>query len=201
MQPPPTPKNLVTHAPKKKTPGLYTLRNRIWALLLLGLAAFLLLAVARPILLASDSSGASASAPGSLVTMLSSLSLRLNSRVTQRGNSQRAHGLNSSRPLVAAPHVPRPHHGDASETCTEVCSVMGHADPPPVPPVHKGRSRVRTHAAQVDASSAAASAEDQWWLRDKELWVDVHTEEDFKRETSTGDKLVVVGRCLIGAWP
>lgn len=50
-------------------------------------------------------------------------------------------------------------------------------------------------AAQV-ASSATATSTEQWWKKQPELWVDVHTEEQFYREISTGNRLVFVGE-----WP
>jgi hypothetical protein len=47
-------------------------------------------------------------------------------------------------------------------------------------------------AAQAAASTASTST-DKWWKKQAELWVDVHTEEEFHREVSTGDRLVFVG--------
>jgi hypothetical protein len=50
------------------------------------------------------------------------------------------------------------------------------------------------HHSSASASASAATAEKaKWWKRDAELWVDVHTEEEFEAAVTTGDKLVLVG--------
>jgi hypothetical protein len=51
---------------------------------------------------------------------------------------------------------------------------------------------VRARATQ--ASSTSTSTDTKWWKKQSELWVDVHTEEEFYREISSGDKLVFVGK-------
>lgn len=81
---------------------------------------------------------------------------------------------------------------DDAGVCTEVCSdsALGAA------PSASRRDRVRTSALSSGAqtSQTTVDGEDQWWNKDKDLWITVHTEEDFNREVSTGDKLVVVGK-------
>jgi hypothetical protein len=51
---------------------------------------------------------------------------------------------------------------------------------------------VRARATQ--ASSTSTSTDTKWWKKQSELWVDVHTEEEFYREISSGDRLVFVGK-------
>lgn len=46
-------------------------------------------------------------------------------------------------------------------------------------------------AAQL-ASSTTSTSTQQWWKKQSELWVDVHTEEQFYREINSGDRLVFV---------
>jgi hypothetical protein len=50
-------------------------------------------------------------------------------------------------------------------------------------------------AAQL-ASSTTSTSTQQWWKKQSELWVDVHTEEQFYHEINSGDRLVFVGKFL-----
>ncbi|KAG2483027.1 hypothetical protein HYH03_018058 [Edaphochlamys debaryana] len=47
-------------------------------------------------------------------------------------------------------------------------------------------------APEVAVRTKAGDRDRHWWNQEKDLWVDVHTEEDFHREVSTGDRLVAV---------
>lgn len=53
-----------------------------------------------------------------------------------------------------------------------------------------------THPAAACCCTVCASESvetKQWWKKQAELWVDVHTEEQFYHEINTGSKLVFVG--------
>eukprot|EP00198_Chlamydomonas_reinhardtii_P005516 XP_001694852.1 predicted protein [Chlamydomonas reinhardtii] len=46
--------------------------------------------------------------------------------------------------------------------------------------------------APESAVKTTGAVDKHWWNREKDVWVEVHTEEDFRREVSTGSKLVAV---------
>jgi len=52
-------------------------------------------------------------------------------------------------------------------------------------------------SASASTVSTATNKENQWWKKQSELWIDVHSAEDFEREVSTGPQsLVFVGGLL-----
>jgi hypothetical protein len=85
----------------------------------------------------------------------------------------------------------------------ELCGLRGPgpnmlpARPPMDTPCDTPRtSGVAAHAAgsRVSASAPAHHGEaEKWWKKDADLWVDVHTEEEFEAAVTTGDRLVLVG--------
>lgn len=93
------------------------------------------------------------------------------------------------------PVVPRPGPGGACSQ--ETCSLSGPspvAAAPALPGVSQGpSSRRRVQAAAQVASSTTSTSTQQWWKKQSELWVDVHTEEQFYQEISTGNRVVFVG--------
>ncbi|KXZ42547.1 hypothetical protein GPECTOR_136g630 [Gonium pectorale] len=56
----------------------------------------------------------------------------------------------------------------------------------------KARGPAPSAAVPEASASVRTSVDRHWWNQDKDLWIEVHTEEDFKREVDTGDKLVAV---------
>lgn len=93
------------------------------------------------------------------------------------------------------PVVPRPGPGGACSQ--ETCSLSGPspvAAAPALPGVSQGpSSRRRVQPAAQLASSTTSTSTQQWWKKQSELWVDVHTEEQFYQEISTGNRIVFVG--------
>ncbi|GFR48351.1 hypothetical protein Agub_g10238 [Astrephomene gubernaculifera] len=101
------------------------------------------------------------------------------------------------RPSVARPPIPTvtQHQPAVPPSCqVDTCSASG--------PGFAGQSLASTwgskpslappSAASSETTVRTASADKRWWNQDKDLWVEVHTEEEFRREVSTGDKLVAV---------
>jgi hypothetical protein len=96
--------------------------------------------------------------------------------------------------LWRKPAVPRP---GASSCSQDTCSLSGPSPvqaAPPLPGSSQGSSRRRVKAAAQLASSTTSTST-QWWKKQSELWVDVHTEEQFYHEINSGDRLVFVGKC------
>lgn len=96
--------------------------------------------------------------------------------------------------IYRKPAVARPSPSSCSQ---DTCSLSG---PSPVqaarqvlPDVTKGSSRRKVRTAAQLASSTTSTSTQQWWKKQSELWVDVHTEEEFYHEISTGNRLVFVG--------
>lgn len=93
------------------------------------------------------------------------------------------------------PVVPRPGPGGACSQ--ETCSLNGPsrvAAAPALPGLSQGSSsRRRVQAAAQLASSTTSTSTQQWWKKQSELWVDVHTQEQFYQEVNTGTRLVFVG--------
>lgn len=95
--------------------------------------------------------------------------------------------------IYRKPAVARPSPSSCSQ---DICSLSG---PSPVqgrqvlPDVTKGSSRRKVRTAAQLASSTTSTSTQQWWKKQSELWVDVHTEEEFYHEISTGNRLVFVG--------
>lgn len=97
--------------------------------------------------------------------------------------------------LWRKPTVPRP---GASSCSQDTCSLSGPSPvqaAPPLPGIGQGSSRRRVKAAAQLASSTTSTSTQQWWKKQSELWVDVHTEEQFYHEINSGDRLVFVGKC------
>jgi hypothetical protein len=63
-------------------------------------------------------------------------------------------------------------------------------------------SPVAAHAAGTRGVSASAPAHhgeaEKWWKKEADLWVDVHTEEEFEQAVTAGDRLVLVGGWRVG---
>jgi hypothetical protein len=99
--------------------------------------------------------------------------------------------------LWRKPAVPRP---GASSCSQDTCSLTGPSPArvvqaaPPLPGSSHSSSRRRVKAAAQLASSTTSTSTQQWWKKQSELWVDVHTEEQFYREINSGDRLVLVGK-------
>ena len=82
----------------------------------------------------------------------------------------------------------------------EVCSIDGHGAAPASLGGLAGRPsrRAVATAASPSPSATAETAQQQgWWKQQAHLWVEVHTEEEFRREIGTGDKLVFVGEFVL----
>ena len=100
---------------------------------------------------------------------------------------------NQSRPTPATSARRAPPCGP------EVCSIDGHGPAPAALGGLAGRpSRARAVGTAASPSPTAAETTasettQQWWKQQAHLWVEVHTEEEFRREIGTGDKLVFVG--------
>eukprot|EP00882_Tetradesmus_deserticola_P009894 GHRQ01010455.1.p1 GENE.GHRQ01010455.1~~GHRQ01010455.1.p1 ORF type:complete len:283 (+),score=49.06 GHRQ01010455.1:69-917(+) len=100
-------------------------------------------------------------------------------------------------PACSKPAVSRPRRGSAvpashSRCAYDTCSVNGpsHAAPgSAVLPVNAQAKRdVRAQATQASSTST----DTKWWKQQSELWVEVHTDEEFYEEINTGDRLVFV---------
>lgn len=94
------------------------------------------------------------------------------------------------RPIAA----PRPGAGSCSQ---DTCSLSGPSAvqaAPALPGLSQGPSRRRVKAAAQLASSTTSTSTQQWWKKQSELWVDIHTEEQFYLEINSGDRLVFVGK-------
>jgi hypothetical protein len=92
------------------------------------------------------------------------------------------------KPVVARP--------SPSSCSLDTCSLSGPSPvqaKPALAAAGKAPSRRKVAAAAQLASSTASTTTDQWWKRQSELWVDVHTEEQFYHEINSGDRLVFVG--------
>ncbi len=96
----------------------------------------------------------------------------------------------------AATGTPRSHVAAASHRQASAASCGAHTDScglgggPPSNPfaghtLHQAASAPvrgpQPAHAQAETSTAAKS---EWWNKDKDLWIEVHTEEDFRREVS-----------------
>lgn len=104
-------------------------------------------------------------------------------------------------PACTQPAVFRPRKAPAvaarpSSCGVETCSINGpsHAAPSPAPLLVNAQAKRDVRARATQASSTSTSTETKWWKKQSELWVDVHTEEEFYREISSGDRLVFVGK-------
>jgi hypothetical protein len=65
--------------------------------------------------------------------------------------------------------------------------------PQPAPGLAQGSRRRQIAAKAQIASTTTSTSTEQWWKKQSELWVDVHTDEQFHHEINTGDRLVLVG--------
>lgn len=92
--------------------------------------------------------------------------------------------------LWRKPVVPRP-----SSCSLDTCSLSGPSAQaaPSLAVAAQGSRRRRVATAAQLASSTTSTSTQQWWKKQSELWVDVHTEEQFYHEVNTGDRLVFVG--------
>lgn len=106
-----------------------------------------------------------------------------------------------STPACAALSVQRPHRPAAVSGCgLETCSVDRSSQTFAAVPAKSVNARQQRDVS-ARAQVATTSTETQkWWKKQSELWVDVHTEEDFHREINSGDKLVFVGEYHIRAF-
>ncbi|GIL62185.1 hypothetical protein Vafri_16451 [Volvox africanus] len=117
-------------------------------------------------------------------------------RVLQTSVSSRHLGL----PTVAAT-TPRPaslvvQAAVVTPTCTsrgDTCSVGAHsfAGQSLAAPSTPQRGPAPS-AATPEVSGSATTTDRRWWNQEKDLWIEVHTEEDFRREVDTGDRIVAV---------
>jgi len=91
--------------------------------------------------------------------------------------------------LWRKPVAPRP-----SSCSLDTCSLSGpSAQAPSLAVAAQGSRRRRVATAAQLASSTTSTSTAHWWKKQSELWVDVHTEEQFYHEVNTGDRLVFVG--------
>ncbi|CAG9464717.1 unnamed protein product [Pedinophyceae sp. YPF-701] len=102
----------------------------------------------------------------------------------------------SARPASAAP----PHAARLGGCSEEMCSLDGPEPGLMVESVFGGsrlgavphaRSPVAAGAAPARTATGVA-ADDRWWDKDKELWTDVHTADDYWREINNSDKDLVI---------
>jgi hypothetical protein len=92
------------------------------------------------------------------------------------------------KPVVARP--------SPSSCSLDTCSLSGPSSvqaKPALAVAGKAPSRRKVAASAQLASSTTSTSTDQWWKKQSELWVDVHTEEQFYHEINSGDRLVFVG--------
>lgn len=99
--------------------------------------------------------------------------------------------------LWRKPAVARPGPSCSQDTCS--LSGPSPAVPSPrqaLPELSKGSSRRSVKASAQLASTSTSTSTQKWWKKQSELWVDVHTEEEFYHEISTGNRLLFVGEAL-----
>jgi hypothetical protein len=106
-------------------------------------------------------------------------------------------------PACTQPAVFRPRKASAilarpSSCGVETCSIDGssHAPPSPAGLLVNAQAKRDVRARATQTSSTSTSTDTKWWKKQGELWVDVHSEEEFYREISSGDRLVFVGKHL-----
>jgi len=101
------------------------------------------------------------------------------------------------KPVVARRQkLPQRPAGCGPEQCSlKQPAIMPRRLPMDAPCDTPSTSAVAARAAGTHAASAAVhhGEAEKWWKKDSDLWIDVHTEEEFEQAVTTGDRLVFVG--------
>lgn len=119
--------------------------------------------------------------------------------ISSRNPHQQMCSLLFQTPACTQPAIWRKHvvaRPSPSSCSLDTCSLSGPSPvqaKPALAVAGKAPSRRKVAAAAQLASSTTYTTTDQWWKRQSELWVDVHTEEQFYHEINSGDRLVFVG--------